>query len=176
MVYRFIKSNIHKVIPLNPINFISYKVSKYFEPPKLNIIIDGKFTNIEPITITNRPYIDVVLKNDSNPNIHIKKITLQDKDGKECNHFHNLVYENDNSVWFSWNNWNRIAYGFSMDKNLFFTLSRVTMTDRSLYNINCKISESENYKDINKYLDVYKYMVNVKIKNCMMILGIIIKN
>jgi hypothetical protein len=50
------------------------------------------------------------------------------------------------------------------------------MTDRSLYNINCKISESENYKDINKYLDVYKYMVNVKIKNCMMILGIIIKN
>jgi len=164
MVYRFIKSNIHKVIPLNPINFISYKVSKYFEPPKLNIIIDGKFTNIEPITITNRPYIDVVLKNDSNSNIHIKKITLQDKDGKECNHFHNLVYENDNSVWFSWNNWNRIAYGFSMDKNLFYTLSRLTILNSSLYNINSKIVEGEKYKNIDKCLWVIRNIIYVKNK------------
>jgi len=164
MVHRFIKSNIHKVIPLIPISFISYKVSKSFEPPELNMIIDCNFTNIEPIIIPNRPYIDVVLKNDSNSNIHIKKITLQEGNGKESRYFHNLIYDNDFSVLFSWNNWKHIAYGFSMDKKSFFTLSRVTMTDRSLYNINCKISESENYKDINKYLDVYKYMVNVKNK------------
>lgn len=162
-----IKNNIHKTISLIPVSFISNKIyNSIYKHPEINFIIDGNIMRTIPIIDSNiirtipdpLIYMDIVVKNDSNRDIHIEKITLQKGNNKETPYTMEIMNDYKN-ILYVFNNWTRFVYGFDMERKSFYTLSRLSFGENYYDSFLYKEKNNNLYRNTIEKKNIYNSII-----------------